>query len=273
MRRTATITTILSSATALALLATAGDARAGDDDGLYTKSDWPLQTIQRPLTLADSMLEIRGDTFRVNLSSGDTPFPGDGFGKPITVAPDLYFGVDDRLTVGITHERGFCLTGEEGSCSSVYDDLGIEALYGVMRAGTLQAAAHGGVLFPSLADPFVGGVRVGFLTRLRVASVAVVFDPTLYLGIFERDALGEHLELPLDLQYQLNTQTMLYASTGVEGELSGFGDAYRVPIGVGANFAVNERFDFGGELRLANAAGQGASADERWLLLRAALRL
>src|SRR5690606_20012243 len=117
--------------------------------------------------------------------------------------------------------------------------------------------------------------------------VAVKVDPTLYVGVVGRDeafplaglAVGpkEYLHLPVELQYQLNFQTMLVLHTGVNGQLDGFGDAYQVPVGLGALFAVNNRIDFGAEFRFMNLLGKvpdGVSrADARMLFARFALRI
>lgn len=263
MRRTALVCAL---ACAFVQGSTLAPALADEDTGVYSKHDWPLEAIRRPLTLAASMLEIRGDTLRINLSD-------DAFAEPISVAPDIYFGVTDLFTVGVTHETGICLTGEDGGCARSYDDIGLDAIYALMRAGTLQVAAHGGLVAHRFSDPFAGGLRAGLRTRIVAGKVAVIVDPTLDVELFERDLVEDFLRVPVDVQYQLEAQTMIFVSSGVEGPLDGFGDGYRIPLGLGILFAVNERLDVGAELRLGNAAGQDATIDERWLFARAALRL
>jgi hypothetical protein len=254
-------------AATLASLLALPAASAQEED--YTKDTWPLEATKRPLTLDGGMLEIRGDTFLFNLSDG-------AVGEPFSLAPDLYYGVDKKLTVGITHEIGICLAGEENGCAEVYNDFAIDALYGVMMKGSFQLAGHGGLGFKSI-DPFMMGLNVGVLGRINAGNLAIVFDPRLYVGFTERDSElpygKEMLSIPLWAQFQVNTQTMAYAVSGFEGPLDGFGDGYQVPLGVGALFAVNNRIDFGGEFRFTNLLGKDGDADGRWLILRAALRL
>lgn len=262
MRRTVLSALVCAAAQVLWIAPAAAEEAAG----VYTKHDWPLEAIRRPLTLASSMLEIRGDTLRVNLSDG-------AFAEPISIAPDVYFGVTDLFTVGVTHETGFCLTGEEGGCARTYDDIGLDAIYALMRAGSLQAAVHGGLVSHRFSDPFAGGLRAGLRARVIAGQVAVVVDPTLDIELFERDLVADVLRVPVDIQYQLEAQTMVFVTSGIEGPLDGFGDGYRIPIGLGVLFAVNERLDLGAELRLGNAAGKDATIDDRWLFARAALRL
>src|SRR5215213_5512264 len=98
------------SALALAVLF-AATGTAGAEEEEYTKHDWPLEVTKRPIVLARSMFEARGDTMFINLSDGAA-------GEPVSLAPDLYYGVTNHLTVGINHERGFCLTSD--GCASKY---------------------------------------------------------------------------------------------------------------------------------------------------------
>jgi hypothetical protein len=252
----------------------ASPALAQDESGNYGKGDWPLAAVKRPLTLAPMMLEIRGDTLGINLSS-------DQVGKPIFIAPDLYFGINNKFTVGLTHQVGVCLGGAEKNCAKAYNDLGLEAQYSLMSAGNLALMGHGALMLSSLSDPTIVGLDVGMALRVSGGSVAVKVDPTIYVGVIGRDELPslpnvgpkEYLHIPVELQYQLNFQTMLFLSTGLFGPTDGFGDVYQVPVGLGALFAVNNRIDFGTEFRFTDAAGKNNTADARQLFVRFGLRL
>jgi hypothetical protein len=269
-RRTCQLALLCSLLTCLA----ASAALADEETGVYSKDDWPLATIKRPLTLAPSMLEIRGDTLMINLSS-------DLVGKPIAIAPDIYYGVSEKLSIGLTHVTGFCLGGTDKGCIKAYNDLGIDAIYGLMRAGNLQVAAHGGVIIPAFSPDLVAGLDGGLTLRLGAGKIAFVLSPTVYVGAIGRDKLAagpngpkETLDMPVAIQFQANNQTMAFLSTGLGGPLSGFGDSYRVPIGLGLNFAVNNRADVGAEFSFPNLAGKGDNrADARVFIARAALRL
>jgi hypothetical protein len=260
----------------VALGTLAAPAWADENTGTYEKGDWPLAVIDRPLTLSRNMLEIRGDTLGINMSK-------DAVGKPIFVAPDLYFGINDKFTVGLTHQVGVCLSGADDGCAKGYNDLGLEAQYSLMRAGNLQAMGHASLLISSLTDPTVAGLELGLLARIKAGKVAVRFDPSLYLGAIGRDELfplqgfnvgpKEYFRLPIDLQYQLNFQTMVYLTSGFDGPLDGFGDAMRIPVGLGAVFAINNRIDLGAEFKFLDAFGQTETFDARLFFARLALRL
>jgi hypothetical protein len=240
----------------------------------YTKNDWPVQPILRPLTLAPKMREIAGDTFLFNLSSNQVA-------EPIALAPDIRFGLTRRLTLGIIHDYGICIS--TNGCGSTYNDMGIEGTYSLVDATALQAAIRVGLQAPRFSR-FFFGARAGLTMRLRVWPVALVFAPTVYLGMVGReddseaddpaDATGraDILYAPLTAQLQLGARFLVLLSTGVNGPVSGFSDVYTVPFGFGAVFAINHKVDLGLAWRFENLLGNTGSADLRTLLIRAALR-
>jgi hypothetical protein len=247
-------------ALALALVwLTAGNVRADLD---YGKSDWPLEVTKRPLTLAAGMLEVRGDTLIVNLSKG-------AVADPVALAPDIYYGVNKLLSVGVTHRTGVCVAGD--FCGKVYNDVGIDAIYSLMRGGNLEAAAHGGFVMQSL-DPFAMGLGAGLRARMRAGNIAVIVDPTLYVGFTKRDAAGDTIELPVHVQFQVQPQTAVLLRSGLNGPLKGFGDGKQIPVGVGGLFTLNQRMDVGAEFFLPDVAGSNAF-DARVFIARLALRL
>jgi hypothetical protein len=192
--------------------------------------------------------------------------------------------------VGLTHGglftrpgNGICLSGDgDGGCGEVYNNFGIDILYGFMLSGSFQLALHGGFVVPAIKEDFTGGLKVGALGRLQAGNVAIVFDPGLYVGLVNRagdegGGQSEFLNVPVWVQFQVNQQTMAFVSTGMNGALDGFGDNYVVPLGIGAMMAANNRIDFGAEFLLGAVAGnrpEGIEAfDNRAIIARAALRL
>ncbi|GAB4533401.1 MAG: hypothetical protein Tsb0020_49310 [Haliangiales bacterium] len=247
---------------AAAVLAAAPSAAHADEE--YFSGSWPLRLVERPLVLGANMFELRGETLRINMSK-------DSIGDPISLAPDLFYGVTDKLTVGVTHERGICISGD-GCNDTIYDDLGVEVLFQLLRAGSLELAAHGGVIVRSF-DPFIAGPLLGVRARVALGNIGVVFDPSLYIGALERDLSGDFVDLPVQLQYQLTHQNALFLRTGINGPLDGFGDNVAVPVGLGAVFVISRRVDVGGEFLFTNLAGNGGGVDGRLLLIRGAVRL
>ena len=256
----------------LLLLGLGSATAVADEDYEFGKGNWPLSVIERPLTLAGSMLEVTGDTLIINMSA-------DTVGDPIWLAPDIFYGINNRFTVGVTHNRGLCVSGN--LCDDPYDtynDLGIDAIYSLMRAGNLQIAARGGLAFADF-DPFTAGLSVGTIVRVTAGSIAVRIEPGLYVGAIERDTRKEMLSVPVWVQIRINNQTTAFISSGLFGPLDGFGDNYSVPTGLGATFAINNRLDVGAEFVLTNLGGKDDSEigkggfDLRELIIRGAVRL
>jgi hypothetical protein len=260
--------TLTRASLAMVVLAALTGPAAAQDDVPITKDNWPLAYNDRPLTLAKGMLEIGGDTVRINLSK-------DAVGKPISFMPSIYYGVNEKLTVGAYHPvNGICISGEENGCAKVYNDLAVHALYGLMTKGTFLLTAHAGLAFLSLSDPTAVGVQVGGLGQLTISKLAILFYPLLTVGVTERDAGNkEFLSIPVWFRYQVNPQLNPFLSTGIAGPLDGFGDAYAIPVGLGVLYAINNRLDVGTEFVFTNLAGKGGGADGRALFARVVLRI
>src|SRR6188768_1389128 len=108
----------------------------------------------------------------------------DNAGKPISIVPNLYYGVNDQLTVGIAHNfiadtfatagfaRGLCLSGESDGCfNKVYSGLSFDALYSFMRQATMDLAAHGGIDLNALSPEFLMALRVGLKGKMMAGPL------------------------------------------------------------------------------------------------------
>jgi hypothetical protein len=242
-----------------------------------------------PLVLGKSKILIAGSTFNLNLSS-------DAVGKPISLAPSVHYGVNEKLTVGLTHDtgstpwtpripifftsitvgpvtavvaggRGICLTGEENGCGKAYNSPGIDALYSI-KSEKFSLAAHGGLDFITF-DPFAMSLRIGALGRYMVNDkIAVVFDPRIAIGLTEREVNGDGLDIPVWAWYMVNEKLGAYLHLGIAGPFDGFGDGFSIPLGLGANYKVNEKLSVGGDFHFLNLLGKNGGADGRALGLR-----
>lgn len=250
-----------------------------------------------PLTLGAGKIEIGGETVTINLSA-------DAVGKPISLAPAIYYGVNDKLTVGVTHDAGstmwsprpafrtitivnpldptmtltgvggagICLTGEDNGCNKVYDNVGLDALFS-LAMGKFSVAAHGGLDVFSF-DPFTLSLRAGVLGRYEIApKIAVSFDPRISIGLTERDFNKETIDVPAWLWFMASPKLAAYVSSGIAGPLDGFGDAFSIPLGVGANFNVNEKLSAGLDFQFLNIAGKNSTADARAIGIRVGYKL
>ena len=245
-----------------------GDMQAmpmvGPMPGVYTKDNWPLELVKRPIVLAKGMIEVKADLL-VNLSK-------DLVGKPFSVSPDILFGVNDKLTVGLTHQTGLCLAGEDNGCAKVYDDAAIEAIYAFLT-GELDVGAHVALEFVGF-DPMTVGIDVGVTGRFRSGQIGVSFDPQLYIGLTERDAGNkEQIGIPVQIAYQVSPRLAPFAIVGLFGALEDFGNNFQVPVGFGALYSISNKLDVGGQLVFPNLAGKNNTADLRVLDLFLNFRL
>ena len=256
--------------------------------GMYTKETWPKDIVARPLTLAKGMVEIRGDVF-VNLSK-------ELVGKPFAIAPDIYYGVSDKLSIGLTHGLGLCLAGSENGCGEVYNDVGLDVNLSALRDAKMDLALkvgldlRGGGAGPF--DPMLLQAHLGAIFKYRIDKIAIYAEPTIGIGITERDGTDdgmggtaggnkETIAVPVTLGFQATPELFAFLKTGIGGIvgpnpfsgggalLDGFADNYAIPIGVGALFAVSQKLDVGGEFLFPALAGSDiATSDARAINLK-----
>lgn len=236
------------------------------------------------VTLRQGAISVDGDVI-VNLSSG-------AVGKPVQIVPNLYYGVNDALTIGFaqnpgaeifqTTGKGLCITGSSNGCEHFYNNFSLDGLYSFMRSSTMDLAGHGGLDFVSL-DPFQMSLRLGVKGKVMAGPIVIVFDPSLNIGLNDRSSNKEVLRLPARVGFMATPQLNIGASIALIGPVDGFGDAYLLPLGVGATFAVSNMVDVRAQFTLTDLTGHstgggatgasGGAADGRAISVGAAYRM
>ena len=186
-------------------------------------------------------------------------------GKPISLAPDIYYSVTDKLQLGLLHEGpmgwqakpglGLCLTGADNGCAKLYDNVGLDLMYGV-SFGQVHLSTHTS-LFMGPFDPFTMSLAFGVAGKTHLGTkVALLFDPKIAIALTERDTTNDDaVYIPLELQFQVGKGTTLKLLTGLLGGLSAFGDTYEIPIGFGLLQNLSEHFDLGLRFSFDNLLG------------------
>ena len=254
-----------------------------------------VESAYKSVTIGKGRLVIAGSTVNVNLSAG-------AVGKPVSLAPSVWYGISDNLSIGLTHDGGttgmsprpgirvttieigtvidtevsgvgICVTGTgDGNCPKPYDNVGADVLIGV-ASGKLGFAAHIGVDVLSI-DQMTIGARLGGLGRFALASkIALVFDPRVQVGITDRDFNGDGLDVPIWVWFEPSPTLGFYLHTGIAGPFDGFADAFNVPVGVGASIRAGAKLTLGADFQFTNLLGKGSSADGRVLGVRLAVAL
>lgn len=278
-----------------------GTGGTGDATGAGDGTTTPPATTEAPmegapagmpgLTLMKGKIVIGGETVNIGL------FP-DNAGKPISIAPSIWYGVSDKLTVGVTHDggttmwtprpsigfatgsilgvpisipngNGICLTGTDGLCAKVYNNISVDGLFSI-KAEKFSLAAHPALDIGSF-DPLVLSLRVGALgTYAASDKIVVAFDPRIKIGLTERDGGNkENIDVPVWLWYMLNEKMGVAVNTGISGPLDGFGDAFFVPVGFNFTYKANEKLNVGADFSFLNLIGKNGDADAKMLGIRA----
>jgi hypothetical protein len=209
--------------------------------------------------------------------------------KPINVPLDVYYGVNQDLTLGLTHSggvvqstspyplmAGLCLTGKSDGCAKFYNTVGADALYRLLGS-SVQLAAHGGLDFRTL-DPARLALRLGVLMQAPLTTnLAILFDPRVWIGLTKRDdpPLGnkEYLALPLALQFWATPELRLAARTVFGGPFSHFGDNYVGSVGLYGAYAINQMIEAFLAFDFLNLYGKNSSGDFRTLVVGANFRI
>ncbi|MEO8706154.1 MAG: hypothetical protein ABI867_39355 [Kofleriaceae bacterium] len=209
----------------------------------------------------------------VNLEKGES-------GEPISLAPDLYYAISDRVQIGLLHTDpmgwqtrpgvGLCLTGEDSNCPSVYDNVGFDLMLG-LGSNDFPLSAHGSLFLDSF-DPERTHLALGVAGKLHFSPrAALFFDPKIAIATDSRDVNDDVLYVPVELQFQLAAPTTFKLVGGFIEGLSDFGDTYRVPVGIGLVQNLTKHLDLGARFSFDNLLGKQADevdrADERSLAI------
>ncbi len=222
-----------------------------------------------PIGVAKGKISIWADV-GINLSA-------DAIAKPFSIAPDVWYGVSDKLAVGLAHSgygangfigstgAGLCLANEENGCVSVYNNLALLGKYAVVAEPALSVVVNGGVVVPGIKDMLLAGLKAGADIGYATGKIMILASPILYIGVTERDYNKESLHVPVMVGYMVSNKLHAGVQTGIAGPLDGFGDAFRVPVTLGGMYAVSPKISAGAGFSFFNLAGKGGSADSRAL--------
>jgi hypothetical protein len=188
-------------------------------------------------------------------------------GKPISIAPDLWYGASDKLTLGLVHSsrgatgfltgfvNGLCFLGGSGggACAAglgkIYTTVGAEARIAISEGGFALAVPIG--LYASAFDPSVVlSAKIGLIGRWEAGPIAIELQPTVFAGLTQRtiDMAGtkvsnneDRFGLPLTLFVKLSPAFAVAAQTGVTLVIEHAKDTYQVPAALGLAWWVTPK--------------------------------
>jgi hypothetical protein len=216
----------------------------------------------------------------INLSSNAA---GDSLvGKPVSISPDIWYGVNDDLTVGLVHSTvgtsgimggtatSLCLTGKDNGCANVYNNVGVDARYRLPSIAGFTVAADVGLFSPFLSDPMALGIKLGAVGRWQKDKLSVDVQPNIFLELLHRtvdDGAGgsttqypDVLTIPVTVNYLVIPKLTVSGQLGFIIPLEETSDQYAIPLSIGAHYALNESVTLTAALTL-NALVGGDSED------------
>ena len=216
----------------------------------------PDDLIARPLVLAPG--EVEGAlSIETNLSIN-------AHWNPTSIAPDLWYGVTDRLTVGVVTSTaalslvdksgGWCFRGPDHGCADALVDLALEGRWSLLE-GPLAAAVRVRVVSRRFA-PWLPSLRLATRGRWRRGRFAITAEPQVQIGLAHTE-LGNRarVDLPIWLSVQPTCRWELFLHSGPGAELAIYHDAWAAPLALGVRAAVTPRIDVAAEGGLVRALG------------------
>lgn len=210
---------------------------------------------------------------------------GGEVGNPLSIAPDVWYGVNERLSLGgvtsIQAATGFwsgalgglagtgvCVSDEPGSdpavlagCAKAFDNAGLEGLFALKADDSTGIALDVGVHALSFDAGFYSA-KVGARGALRSGRLGVGVVPSVLVAITERgdvdgDSGGnlDRIQLPVDLSFHATPTFRIGVQSGIRGSLQHFGDDYAVPVAFGAILMLNEHILAAASFSLDRVAG------------------
>ena len=183
-------------------------------------------------------------------------------GEPFSIAPDIWYGASDKLTLGLVHSgrgqtgfltgagRGLCFGDKEGVCATglgkIYTSVGAEARIGLTEGGFPFALAIGAVAEAFKPELVVSG-KLGLIGRWQSNRVALELAPTVFAGITQRKVLDVSINedvfsLPVTLFLKLSPAFAIALQSGISLTIEKAADTYVVPAAAGLAWWVSPKF-------------------------------
>lgn len=214
-----------------------------------------------------------GIAVETNLASGKTA-------KPISIAPDIWFGLHDRITAGIYHSgrattgfltsfgSGLCLRdGMSGICkaglSDLYTFLGAEVRVGLSQGRFATALVLGGNA--RFVDPNkLLAAKAGLLARVHTGRVGIEISPVALIGVNKRNVMDvavneDYLFVPVTVYVRFAPRVSLALQSGLSTTIKNAADNYKIPAAVGLAFWLGKHVSIDAAFGLAAVADKDSA--------------
>jgi hypothetical protein len=193
--------------------------------------------------------------------------------RPTSLAPDVWWGVAPRWTIGLVHsgpsvdriEAGasFCLGSSDPLvCDHVYRGSGLDARYAL--ADWISPRMR--VLVRDIS-PVKPAVTLGAQLRWHRGHVSITGDPYVQIGVANTDRGNDHAVVaPVQLAVDV-CRWRGWLDTGWNSNLSVIRDGWHIPVGAGVQARVSPQLEIGGELGFPSLLGPQNTPKERVLFV------
>lgn len=196
--------------------------------------------------------------------------------RPLSLAPDLWFGVSDAFTVGVIHSAmsvdridagsSFCVRELATKCSGLYRGSGVD----LRMKWTPHVTWHVRGLLRDI-DPVKPALTAGALLRWDRGALFVASDPYLRIGLANREAGNrDALVVPVWLGRRLGERVELALHTGIDGDLAVWRDGWHIPIGVRLEVTPARAIALGVEVGFRSLLGPQNTTEPRAIAVYAA---
>lgn len=205
----------------------------------------PDDVVTRPLVLGRGDVELRL-TAEINVQRNTT-------GRPLSLAPDAWWGISPRWTVGVIHSSAsldridagatFCIRQVDAPpCNRLYHGGGFDVRFSALE-GPLAVAPKLRLIVRDF-DPVKPAVTVGAMARWAINRFAVATDPYLRLPLANGDRGNRtQLVLPLWLTVQPVTGWAVSLHSGYDSDVAVFRDGGHGPVSLGITARVTPELD------------------------------
>lgn len=224
--------------------------------------------VTRPLVLAKGSFDAQL-TAEINLQKNR-------YGRPLSLAPDLWYGLTPRWTIGLIHSNAsvdridatatFCLRRFQTRCDRLYRGSGLDLRWS-WKAGPLAVAPRARFLLRDV-DPMKPALTLGALVRWTRGRFAIESDPYLRVGLMNRDEGNRAaLFLPVWLAMQPTCRWLIAIHTGWDSELAIARDGYHIPFGLVVRARATSHIDVAVEAGFTSLLGPQNNIKQRAALV------
>jgi len=208
-------------------------------------------------------------TWEVNLQKGR-------YTRPLSMAPDLWFGLTDRWTIGVTHSNAsvdridvgatFCVREFSSVCDRSYRGSHLDVRWS-WREGALAIAPRGRLLLRDV-DPLKPAVALGALARWTRGRFRIASDPYVRVGLANTDRGNRPaVMVPLWLGVQPARRWLLELHTGYDGDLAVWPDGWHVPVALVTRVRPTPQLELALEAGFSSLLGPQNNIKQRAVML------